>query len=271
MAFTIRIATAADYPLFARLFPELRVPDPLPDAEQFVRRMLPRVLLLSRDNEAVGYAFWQLYGRTAHLVQVVVDPSARGCGAGRALMDSVRAAALAAGCTRWYLNVKRDNLPALRLYERCGFLIEHETWAMRIGWAQVDALVGDSTAAVMNPQPADDATIATRFDVAAERLALLRARSGTVLVALRDHGGIVAFAAFDPAFPGAYPFRVARTGVARPLLEACRIHADLHRFDFLNLAVEGDARLKDALSAAGAQISFELVQMGASLTAGILV
>jgi GNAT superfamily N-acetyltransferase len=266
MGLTTRVATAADYSSFARLFPELRVDDPLPTADRFTLQMLPRVLLLCEGDETVGYAFWQVYGPTAHVVQVVVDPRARGRGAGRALLDAVRAAVTREACTRWYLNVKRDNVPALRLYERCGFRPELEIWAMRITWAQVDALAGASNTVACTPMPDDDAAIAARFGLDRERLPLLRARLGTTLVALREEGSVVAFAAFDPAFPGAYPFRVARAELARPLLDACRIHAELARFDFVRVAVEGDASLKDVLCAVGAEISFALVQMGAALT-----
>jgi ribosomal protein S18 acetylase RimI-like enzyme len=261
---SVRVATAADYPAFTRLFPELRVPDPLPDVQHFVERMLPRVLVSCEGDVITGYAFWQLYGRTAHLVQLVVDQTARGHGRGRALMDAVRDAVAAAGCTRWYLNVKQDNERALRLYERCHLRIEHESWAMRIRWAQVDALVSDGAGALSQKEP-DDAAIAARFGLDRERLALLRARPGTVLVALREGDALVAFAAFDPAYPGLYPFRVARPGLARPLLDACRVHADRARFDFVRLVVEGDAAVKDVLRAAGAEVAFALLQMGAAL------
>src|SRR5437773_2813151 len=101
MPLRTRVATAADYGAFARLFPELRVPDPLPSEEQFARRMLPRVLLLAGDDgETIGYAFWQRYGRMAHVVQVVVDPRTRGRGGGAALMEAVRVEVVRAGCSR---------------------------------------------------------------------------------------------------------------------------------------------------------------------------
>lgn len=266
MGFITRAANAADYSSFARLFPELRIDDPLPTDERFGRHMLPRVLLLCEGDETLGYAFWQVYGSTAHVVQVVVDPRVRGQGGGRVLLDAVRAAVTREACTRWYLNVKRDNVPALRLYERCGLRSEHAIWALRISWAQVDALAGVSNAVACTSRPDDDAAIAERFRLDRERLPLLRARPGTTLVALREEGAVVAFAAFDPAFPGAYPFRLARTQLARPLLDACRPHADLARFDFVRVNVEGDAPLKDTLCAVGAEISFALVQMGAAIT-----
>lgn len=265
MAFRTRAATAADYPSFARLFPELRVPDPVPSAEHFAAHVLPHVLLLCDGAATLGYAHWRLYGRTAHVVNVVVDPSARGRGGGRVLLDAVRELVVRAGCTRWYLNVKRDNEPALRLYRACGLAVEHEAWALRLAWAQVDRLAGDGAAVPLRPAPADDAAIAARFALDPERLALLRARPTTILTALREHDAWVAFTAFDPQFPGAYPFRVTRIGLARPLLDACRPHAALDRFDFLRLTIEGDAALKDVLLAAGADLAFSLLQLGAPL------
>ena len=267
MAFTTRMATVADHPSFVRLFAELHVPDPVPGAEAFAAEMLPRVLLLCEDGATVGYASWRLYGPTAHVVHVVVDPGWRGRGGGRALLAAVRAAVVRAGCTRWYLNVKRDNAPALALYRRCGFAVERESWAMRIGWAEVDAIAAEGAAAPCSPAPADDAAIAARFGLPPERLAMLRARPGTALVALREQGEIVAFAAFAPSYPGAYPFCAARPGLLRALLDACRAHADRERFDFVRVTVEGDAALERALAAAGAQVSFALFQMGASLAA----
>jgi len=60
-------------------------------------------------------------------------------------------------------------------------------------------------------------------------------------------------------------FCVADVDLARPLLEGCRAHADLARFDFLRLVADHDPALAGALVAAGAEVTFELWQMGAPL------
>ena len=62
---------------------------------------------------ALGH-FWQLR-------DLYVLPSARGRGAGAALVDAVRGAAVAAGATRLSLVTELDNQDALRLYRRLGF------------------------------------------------------------------------------------------------------------------------------------------------------
>jgi len=264
MTFTTRPATASDHGTFARLFPELKVPDPVPTAEHFAATMLPRVLILCDGTEPIGYTFWNLYGTTAHVVHVAVDPRARGRGAGRALMDALRKTLV--GCTRWYLNVKRDNAPALALYTRCGFTIEHESWAMRLTWAQIANLPTDASAVAATATPPDDEAIAGRFTLDRERIAMLRNKPATVLMTLREGASttLVAFAAFDPTFPGFYPFRVTRPTLARPLFEACRPHAD-QRFNYVNINVEADPALRDTLTTAGATLHFALVQMGAPL------
>jgi GNAT superfamily N-acetyltransferase len=267
-----RRATDDDHAAVLQLFAELGVPDPPPDAAGFAQHMLPRLLVACGDGgEVVGYAHWRIYGRTAHVVHLVAAPHVRGRGLGRALMDAVREAVAAEGCTRWYLNVKRDNAPARRLYEQCGMAIERDLWVLKIGWAQLDALAGDGAAAAAYAPGADeDAEIAARFALERERLASLRARPGTKVIALRGGGGggggeIAAYAAFDPQFPSAAVFCASEVSLARPLLDACQAHADLARFDFVRLVVDSDRALVAALVAAGAEITFEILQMGGVL------
>ncbi len=263
MTFSVRAATPADHPVFARLFPELGVADPVATPEQFATRMLPRVTILEMDNEAVGYAFFQVYGRTTHVVHVVVDARVRSRGAGSALMADLRRRASSEGCTRWYLNVKQTNAEAIRLYERCGLAIEATGWATRTTWTDLAKLPSTAGSLVARaPEPDDDADLAARFDLCPERIALLRARPGVVLLLLLEAGEPVAFAAFNPAFPGVYPLRVARSDLARPLFDALRGHA---RVEHVNVVVEGDPDLFVRLQATGAELQHAFYRMGASL------
>jgi len=267
MTFTTRVATPADHAAFVRLFAELAVPDPVPDAAAFAA-MLPRLVVATRADgggDVVGYASWRLYGDLAHVVNVVTAPSARGRRVGQALMDAVRAGVQAEGARRWYLNVKVDNTPAIRLYTRCGFVVVTSVWAIEGTWSMRSAL----------PTP----PFGTRADAevdAAELLALgllpaqigfLRER-GRVALGLRDAAGVlVAFAALDPGFPGAYPFAARAPSYARALLDALAPHADPGHGDLMRLALEGDRALADALVAAGARLLFPLVRMQAELDA----
>lgn len=58
--------------------------------------------------------FWQIR-------DLFVLPTRRRVGVGRALLDSIRAAAIAAGASRISLQTEVDNIPALRLYAECGY------------------------------------------------------------------------------------------------------------------------------------------------------
>jgi GNAT superfamily N-acetyltransferase len=276
MPFVVRDATLADYPVFARLLPELGVPDPTPTPAEFESNMLPRVLLLEDDGDPIAYAFWRPYGKTAHVVHLVVAPNARRRGAGGVLLDAVRERAMGAGCTRWYLNVKRENTPAIRLYERNGFAHEEDVWALCIAWRDVDGLAGESGTTAYIPQVPEYAALAERFGFEAGRLLTVSSRAGCIILALSLEAALtdshalaarapVAVAAFDPAHPGAYPFAVDRPSLARPLLEAMRAHALVDRFDFVRVSVMKDRALVDALRAAGAEVVFELMRMGATL------
>lgn len=261
----VRSADVTDYALFARLFPELRVTDPLPSREQFAEHMLPNVVIVEDDAAAVGYAFWRCYGPTAHVGHVVVAPEARGRGLAGALLGDVRQRVRASGCTRWYLNVKQDNAPALRAYRKIGMAIEQEGWAVDATWEQLAGLSKGEQPATLLPQvvpPSDDATIAAHFGLDAERIAFLRRKPGEALYASYDDGVPVAFAAFDPHHPGIYPIYVATMDVACSLFNALTQHA-LHKH--VHVAVEENRVLFEALCAVGGRLQHAFFRMGASL------
>jgi N-acetylglutamate synthase-like GNAT family acetyltransferase len=261
VSLSARDATHADYAVFARLFPALKVPDPLPTATQFEQQMLPNVVI-AEDGEPVGYVHWRFYGETAHVAHVVVDARARGRGVGRALMEEVRRRAVAHGCSRWYLNVKSDNAPAIQLYERAGLSLEQRGWLMVADWSALRALPGSTGTLRFEPSADEASQFARDHGIDPERLALVRARPGVTFAALRDEAGTCALAAFDPTFPSIYPVAVTHPGHARPLFEAFLPHA---RHLHVNVVVEGNAALADALRSGGAKLHFEILRMGASL------
>jgi len=85
-------------------------------------------VLLARDGDDVlglaSYSFlWPAAGAesSVFLKELFVRESARRRGIARALLEAVRAAATAAGCTRVEWTADRDNPPALALYAALGF------------------------------------------------------------------------------------------------------------------------------------------------------
>jgi GNAT superfamily N-acetyltransferase len=261
MSPSVRDATTADYDAFTRLFPALQVPDPLLTAAQFEEQVRPNVII-AEDGEPVGYAHWRIYGATVHLVHLVVDAGARRRGVGRMLIDEVRRRAFTKGCSRWYLNVKADNVPAIRLYERSGLSLEQRGWSMVADWSALLALPGPTGALDVEPSAEAVSQFARDHGIDPERLALVRARPGVAFVALRAEAGTCALAAFDPTGAGIYPIAVGNPEHAQPLFEALFAHA-LHLR--VNLFVEGNDALADALRNGGAKPHFEFLRMGASL------
>ena len=257
---SIEAGQTTDYPLFAKLFPLLVVPEPPPSSAQFESWILPRVLVARDGGDGAGYAFWQVYGDLAHVVNVVVAEAARGRGVGRSLMAGVRDACRREGCTRSYLNVKQDNQPAIALYRRCGMLSDGEVWPMRLSWSAVASLPGEAEGLVpYAPLPEEDAGLSLWPGLTAARVAVLRARPGLVLRALREGDRPAAFAAFDPSRPGINPLRLARPTLLRPLLESLRDADRGH--DHLVVVVERDRATMELLRAAGGELLHALQQM----------
>ena len=60
--------------------------------------------------------------RSARIHSLAVSAGVRGRGIGRRMMARAEREARMRGCTRMRLEVRMDNLPAIRLYERLGFV-----------------------------------------------------------------------------------------------------------------------------------------------------
>ncbi|MFZ5475366.1 MAG: ribosomal protein S18-alanine N-acetyltransferase [Myxococcota bacterium] len=117
----IRDATAADLDalceLEARCFP----------GEPWTRGMLAEelgrpggVVLVLEDERLLGMAIGWVVLDELHVLHVGVDPARRRGGLGRRLMDALEGAARGRAETGW-LEVRRDNEPAIALYAALGW------------------------------------------------------------------------------------------------------------------------------------------------------
>lgn len=263
MAIEIRRACEDDYPHFVRLFGELAIPDPLPSAERFVAGIVPVMSVAMLDESVVGFVTWRRYSEIAHVMQVAVDRHVRGQRIGQQLLEHARDAARTAGCTRWYLNVKRDNTSALKLYERCGLAFELESTVLKLDWDRIPRIDGVNESLSTADE---DEEIASRFNVPLERVKMFRARGAFRMITLRDDAGaLIGFAPFDPSFPGTPMLHAARPELAPVLVEAIRHHAD-PQFAFVRLCIEGDRALTDALRALGGEVVFEILRLSAAIS-----
>jgi ribosomal protein S18 acetylase RimI-like enzyme len=260
----IRAAASTDYPAIAGLFGELGVDDPTPTAERWTRDLMPGTLVYDRAGDVLGYVNFYKLAVAGHVRNLVVAPGARRGGVGRALMTAAEDRLRGAGASEWHLNVKADNLAAIGLYESLGMTIEHESIALRLAWADLTAMPRAAAVASL-VDPSDDDDLERAFGLLAGRIAMSRGRAGRVIVQLRDEAcAPVGLACFDPGFPGAYPFCVARPALAAVLLDALRDHArpgDTH----IQVVIENDPRLADVLIAAGAGVRLRLLHYRGAL------
>jgi len=75
------------------------------------------------DQNLVGMAvgLFEPAARLVHLVGMFVEPGSRRAGLGRGLVEAVESWARQVDATRIELEVNPEMVPAVRLYERCGF------------------------------------------------------------------------------------------------------------------------------------------------------
>lgn len=76
-----------------------------------------------QDGDVIGFTTFNLQNSTwspnghCYLEDLFVDPAVRGSGAGRALIDYVKAYAIDLKCSRLYWNTDEDNETARNLYD----------------------------------------------------------------------------------------------------------------------------------------------------------
>jgi GNAT superfamily N-acetyltransferase len=262
----IRPATADDYPAFAVLFRELDVDDPTPDARRFAADLAPRTLIYERDGAAIGYVCHNHLAGRGYIQNLVVAPAARGARIGEALMTAAAGALRASGITgEWSLNVKVDNAPAIRLYERLGLRRRYPMTVLRVAWADLDRLPVDAAPVTVASVSDDDIDELERvLGLLAGRLRVARSRPGRTTLQLRDRQGAPAgVACLDPAL-GAFPFAVARPGLAAPLLRGLAPHSRPGD-PALKILIEHDDALSGALIAAGAEVNLRLLHYAGPL------
>jgi ribosomal protein S18 acetylase RimI-like enzyme len=262
---TIRSAEPRDYPAFARLFPELEVDEPVPAEERWHKTILAGMVLAEVGERAVGYVFYETLGDLSYIRNVVSDPAHRRSGIGRALMTEVARRARAAGSTRWALNVKPDNVAAIRLYESLGFEAAYEGETVRVRWDAIDPLeAGDVRAVELAPD--DDAAFERALSIEAGLLASRRAK-GSVVVATTRAGRPTGAASFDRQFPGSYPFKAESRAEAGALLRAMRERrleisdSGTWRENGVQIFVQNAPYIRDALLSIGAAVVLRILHM----------
>lgn len=263
MSLTSRKAVPADYDVFARLVVELATGDPVPEAARWQAMLMPGTLFFEEAGQVVAYAWATPLDEVGYVRHVVVDPAHRGRGHGRVVMDELAAVLRRAGCTRWALNVKPDNLPAIRLYQSVGMREVYLSTALRLAWSAVDALPRPARAVTGRPaDPSEDAGLEAAFRMPKGTLGASRGQLGRVILRLVDPAAPddarVGVASFDPEFPGAFPFKVADPTLARPLFEAMRPHA-LPKYAHVGIVAEDDGALVRLLIERGAEVRLEIV------------
>ncbi|MEZ4452175.1 MAG: GNAT family N-acetyltransferase [Nannocystaceae bacterium] len=262
---------AGDYPVFAALFPELESGDPTPGEGYFADKIAPQAVVAELDGQVVGYSFFQVFVDEGYIRHLAVDRRVRGRGIGRALMRAIAARMRALGCARWRLNVKPENEPAVGLYRAMGMEVAYASATLRFSWTLVDMITMlPRRLTIARVLEEEYSRIEAHFGLPQGQLALLDRSPTTYLLRLVDadlpDDLTLGFAAFDVAFGGAFPFRVAEPGLAGPLLTGLRPLASPER-PTMQIVAEGDPRLAEMLFASGAAVVMRFVHMTGALPA----
>ena len=127
--FSIRPATEDDLPAILEIENSVY---PIPwTAEQFkaeIEKPFANVLVLTDDDTdqiVAGYVvFWMMFDE-CHILNVAVHPKWRGLGIGGKLTRIAVDFALKKELKRVFLEVRKSNEAAVKLYQKVGFFIDH--------------------------------------------------------------------------------------------------------------------------------------------------
>lgn len=264
MKISVRPAQPQDYRTFARLMPELATGDALPSEARFIAEMLVGTWIAEdEDGTALGYAIAINFGATTHIRHLVTAPEARRQGVGAALLKRIETEARAQGSTAWYLNVKPENVAAIALYRNLGLRPLFESQVLRLKWAEVTQRC-TSVVQAEPIEPEQEAHVEDVLKLTPRQLAHARRQEGRVVRMLREEGEIVGGAVFHPHFPSVYPFRVTRPELALAFLHTLHPYAWVQHND-VNVVVEGQPEVAEALLTAGAQLHLALVRFHGTL------
>jgi GNAT superfamily N-acetyltransferase len=255
----IRGARADDYELYVRLYLELATPDPPLSRERFESDLLADTFVLEDGGQSVAYGYVQVLDGVGYVRHVSVDPAARRRGLGRALMAEAASRFRAAGCASWCLNVKPENLPAVRLYESLGMDRAYASAAVRLAWN-----IGLPDGGGARPLADGERDgVEAAFGLPAGLLTKLRKNPRVVLMVVERGGAITGLASFDPSFPGCFPFRARSVEDAGALHAALRLHAASDQP--IQLVLEDAPELVRALTERGAAMVMEFVHYRGAL------
>ena len=77
--------------------------------------------VLLEDGRTAAWAAALIAADEGEIGRIAVDPAYRNRGLGSVLLSHVLGEGRRAGVKNWFLEVRRGNIPALRLYENAGF------------------------------------------------------------------------------------------------------------------------------------------------------
>ncbi|MDD2423290.1 MAG: ribosomal protein S18-alanine N-acetyltransferase [Candidatus Cloacimonetes bacterium] len=95
--------------------------DPWP-CEAFSEEVLQYAMVLDVDDVLSGYILYHVILDEAVILNFAIDPDKRRQGHGEYLLGQSLSELSESGCTRFFLDVRRSNAQAIKLYEKHGFM-----------------------------------------------------------------------------------------------------------------------------------------------------
>lgn len=96
----------------------------LNDNFEFKLDVFSRCLIAIENDALIGFVIYSIIYDRSEIVDIIIDPSYRRKGYGKGLLEQVIEILKKEECLNVTLEVRCDNLPALKLYQSLGFKVK---------------------------------------------------------------------------------------------------------------------------------------------------
>ncbi len=258
---TLRRAVASDYAAYVRLFADLDSLRPPVPYQDWVHDSRHRTLVVETAGQIVAYCAWEAYRTHGRICELVVEKPWRGQRLGERLLRAVGSRFREAGLSTWTINVKENNGPARRLYERMGFRSRSRWYEFELVWKSL-AVSPDAGASTVRLKTTEDARFERVLKLAPGRLSRWRRDVHEVIVmGTRDRRGLPAgAAAFLPELARVNACYVNHSSALPDLLAALEPFR-WAKHDKVTVFVDRDRKVASALWRLGARSVLTVLEM----------
>ncbi len=226
-------------------------------------KALTVIAIHKESKDFLGYYRIGVYGKEGHVYRIGVHPNFRRKKLGSVLLERSMTQLEKAGCTEYFLYVRADNEPAVKLYEKYGFEKEVDSHQFICPFK---LLKGTPRGNCRHVEWGEVQLVCLRFELNPIRIQQYFGQEDQHVLIFEVNRQQMGFARLTPSFPGAFPFIVKDSEYALDFIGHLKEHITNPEFDYVRLTFDGQPRLVEKLTQEKLTLNYKLLKMTKEVT-----